>query len=72
MLVIAGPKSRMLIKKITDPYVRGKNVKQPGFGLGLSICKKVMDSHGGSLSLSNPADGGCCFKISWDYSKLEI
>ena len=51
-----------LIKKITNPYVRGKNVKQPGFGLGLSICKKVMDSHGGLLKITTPLGGGCCFK----------
>jgi signal transduction histidine kinase len=59
-----------LIKKITDPYVRGKNVKQPGFGLGLSICKKVLASHGGSLNINNAPDEGCCFTISWDYRKL--
>jgi len=61
-----------LIQKITDPYIRGKNVKQPGFGLGLSICKKVMVSHGGTLKITNLPDGGCCFQISWDYSKLEL
>ena len=61
-----------LIQKITEPYVRGENVKQPGFGLGLSICKKVMVSHGGFLNISNHPDGGCCFKVCWDYSKLEL
>ena len=61
-----------LIKKITDPYVRGKNVKQPGFGLGLSICKKVMVSHGGDLTIKNQPDGGCCFNISWDCHKIEL
>jgi len=61
-----------LIQKITKPYVRGENVKQPGFGLGLSICKKVMVSHGGFLNISNHPDGGCCFKISWDNDKLKL
>ena len=60
-----------LIQKITDPYVRGKDVKQPGFGLGLSICKKVIVSHGGVLNIINHPDGGCCFQISWDYNKLK-
>ena len=61
-----------LIQKITDPYVRGKNVKQPGFGLGLSICKKVMVSHGGSLNIKNMSNGGCCFTIRWNYNQLEF
>ena len=59
-----------LIKDITKPYVRGKNLKQPGFGLGLSICKKVMESHGGILKITNMPDRGCCFTISWNCHKL--
>ena len=42
-----------LIDKITEPYIRGNNLKQPGFGLGLSICKKVILSHRGSLKIEN-------------------
>ena len=61
-----------LIQKITDPYVRGKNLKQPGFGLGLSICKKAMDSHRGLLKINNMSDKGCCFTISWNYKVLKI
>ena len=63
---------KKLIQKITDPYVRGKNLKQPGFGLGLSICKKVMDSHRGLLKINNMSDVGCCFTISWNYKILKI
>jgi signal transduction histidine kinase len=63
---------RELIKEITYPYVRGKNVKQPGFGLGLSICKKVMASHNGTLKIENMPDKGCCFTISWNYHKLKL
>ena len=63
---------KKLIQKITDPYVRGKNLKQPGFGLGLSICKKVMDSHRGLLKIDNMSDVGCCFTISWNYKILKI
>jgi len=59
-----------LIKKITEPYVRGTHLKQPGFGLGLSICKKVMASHGGALEIKNLPDRGSCFTISWNYHQL--
>ena len=60
-----------LIDKITDPYVRGKNLKQPGFGLGLSICKKVLLSHKGSLKIKNREGGGCEFSIIWDFNVLK-
>ncbi len=60
-----------LIDKITEPYIRGNNLKQPGFGLGLSICKKVILSHRGSLKIENVDSGGCMFSIVWDYSRLE-
>ena len=59
-----------LIEKITEPYIRGKNLKQPGFGLGLSICKKVMASHHGSLKIKNIEGGGCMFSIVWDFNIL--
>ena len=49
------------IKKITTPFYRVKNnskEKRPGFGLGLTICKKVIEAHSGSLSIeSNPGEG---------------
>ncbi len=61
-----------LISTITKPYVRGNNKSQPGFGLGLSICKKVMESHGGFMKIKNMPDKGCSFVISWDSSALKI
>jgi signal transduction histidine kinase len=63
--------SETLIQNITKPYVRGKNLKQPGFGLGLSICKKVMTSHGGSLTIKNMKDQGACFIIAWACNNLK-
>ena len=55
-----------LIHKITSPFVRGENLKKSGFGLGLSICKKILNSHGGKLIVSNNKDRGACFVVQWD------
>jgi signal transduction histidine kinase len=60
-----------LLSTITQPYIRGKNTKQPGFGLGLSICKKVMESHGGTMTIKNMPDKGCSFMISWNSQSLK-
>ena len=37
-------------------------------GLGLAICKKIMESHGGTISAENQATGGCLFKITFPLS----
>ena len=41
--------------RLTEPYVTHK-VK--GTGLGLAIVKKIMEDHGGGLTLADGADGG--------------
>ncbi len=42
-------------EKLTEPYV---TTRTKGSGLGLAIAKKVMDDHGGELSLDDRADSG--------------
>ncbi len=36
---------------------------EPTFGLGLSICKQIMDAHGGSIYFESEELGGTCFYI---------
>jgi len=52
-----------IIDKITKAFVRGKNKPGAGFGLGLSICKKVVESHGGTLKIKNNDTVGACFSL---------
>jgi two-component system sensor histidine kinase KdpD len=44
---------------LTEPFCRGEaESAQPGVGLGLAICKVIVEAHGGRLTLDNPPDGG--------------
>jgi len=52
------------IKKITEPFFQeNKTVSISGFGLGLTICKKIVESHKGKLSITSQAGEGSTFII---------
>jgi len=53
--------AQSVLQSVTDPFVRAetsRNDQSGGFGLGLSIAKRIAVSHKGSLSLSNREGGG--------------
>ena len=47
---------------LTEPYV---TTRAGGTGLGLAIVKKIMEEHGGVLSLRNRAAGGACVGLAF-------
>jgi len=38
-------------------------------GLGLAICKNIIEAHHGSISADNEPDGGCTFKITLPFAQ---
>jgi two-component system nitrogen regulation sensor histidine kinase NtrY len=46
--------------KLTEPYV---TTRDRGTGLGLAIVKKIMEDHGGEVTLANRPDGGACVRL---------
>ena len=47
--------------RITEPYV---TTREKGTGLGLAIVKKIMEDHGGVLSLDDRPEGGSIVKLT--------
>lgn len=57
----SGPgMSREVIENALTPFY---STKHNGTGLGLALCREIIDVHNGKLSLSNRASGGFCVTI---------
>lgn len=48
-------------ERIFDPFV---STKETGIGLGLSICKRIVEAHGGTITASDRTDGGAVFTVN--------
>lgn len=51
------------LELIFDPFLQSSNTtsKSGGTGLGLPICKKIIEAHGGTIYAKNNDDGGTTF-----------
>jgi two-component system sensor histidine kinase KdpD len=48
--------------RIFDLFERGTTAHEArGTGIGLAICRAIVEAHGGSIRACNGADGGACF-----------
>ncbi len=54
------------LELIFEPFYRcgGKNERSSGSGLGLTFCKKIMESHKGSISVSSKVGEGTTFVLT--------
>lgn len=46
--------------QIFDAYF---TTKQDGLGLGLAVCRSIIESHGGNLRVASNPEGGACFRF---------
>ncbi len=56
-----------MASRMFDAFVSGmpRVGRRSGYGLGLAICKTVVDEHRGQLSFSNRSQGGARFHVSF-------
>jgi two-component system sensor histidine kinase KdpD len=51
-------------EKIFEKFFRGNHAGTAGVGLGLPICKGIVEAHGGTLRAENRPEGGALFRIT--------
>jgi signal transduction histidine kinase len=55
------------IPNLFEPFFRvdrSRSRKTGGYGLGLSICKRIVEAHGGTLWAANTPPRGACFTVT--------
>lgn len=51
------------LETIFEPFRRGDNPTGSGYGLGLAIARRVIETHHGSIRASNLPNGGFCMEV---------
>jgi two-component system heavy metal sensor histidine kinase CusS len=59
--------------RIFEPFTRGKVGREssPGFGLGLSIARRICERNGGTIRVSRSPRGGARFSLSFPASAVD-
>ena len=58
---------RAVLGRLFQPFV---STKDTGLGLGLVICKRIVEDHGGAITAANRAEGGASFFVT--LSAIEV
>jgi signal transduction histidine kinase len=56
------------IASLFEPFFRvdrSRSMKAGGYGLGLSICQRIMEAHGGSIAVTNNPGRGAAFVLNF-------
>ena len=60
--------SEMLAPQLFQPFITSK---QTGMGIGLSICRTIVEAHGGRIWFEPGSDGGTIFRFTLPLAEVE-
>jgi signal transduction histidine kinase len=57
------------LEAVFEPFFQSSRTRNGsgGVGLGLTVCRKIMGAHGGSIYAANAREGGCVMRIHLPY-----
>jgi two-component system sensor histidine kinase KdpD len=58
-------------RHIFDKFYRGHSVQGGGVGLGLTICRGIIEAHGGRIWAENRLGGGAAFRFTLPLEGVE-
>src|SRR5262249_41882777 len=61
-----------LREHVFEPYVRGRNSRQPGIGLGLATVRKMAEAHGGRVGVESRLGRGTTFWFELPRATREV
>jgi two-component system OmpR family sensor kinase len=59
------------LARIFEPFFRTGNTHAAGHGLGLTIARRSIEAHGGTITASNREGGGLCMEVALPYQEGE-
>lgn len=51
-------------ERLFEKFYRGQQAGREGFGLGLTICRGIIETHGGTMTAANRPGGGAVFRFT--------
>ena len=54
------------LERLTEPFYKAENTGDRGFGLGLALCKEIIDAHGATISFESEPGSGT--KVTIDFA----